>query len=124
MTEEELVEGVTAATRAYPRTRLLPPNGTLRPLRVAPVPIPAAFWGGGETRALVVFDLASHASARPRGLLGPEWRLPGGGAPYNASPVFEFGEAWQAYSWSFRWPPALDVVATIEAYLGRFSDHR
>jgi hypothetical protein len=124
MTEEELAAGVAAATRVYPQTRLLPPSGTLCPLRVAPVPIPEEFWGGGETRALIVFDLASHASSRPRGLLGPEWRLPGGDAAYNASAVFEFGESWQAYSWAFRWPPALDVVATIEAYLGRFSDHR
>lgn len=124
MTEEELTAGVAAAARVYPQTRLLPPSGTLRPLRVAPISIPAEFWGGGETRALIVFDLAVHPSTRPRGLLGPEWRLPGGGAPFHASPVFEHGEAWQAFSWTFRWPPALDVVATIEAYLGRFSDHR
>jgi hypothetical protein len=32
----------------------------------------AAFWGGGTTRLLVVFDLANHDGARPRGLLGPE----------------------------------------------------
>jgi hypothetical protein len=96
----------------------------VRPLRVAPVPIPAAFWGGGATRLLVVFDLASHDSSRPRGLLGPEWKLPGGAAPYNASAVFEFGEAWQGFSWNFAWPLALGVVEIIEAYLGRFSDHR
>jgi hypothetical protein len=124
MTEEELTAGMAAAAKVYPQTRLLPSSGTLRPLRVAPIPIPAEFWGGGETRALIVFDLANHASARPRGLLGPEWRLPGGGAPFHASPVFEYGEAWQAFSWAFRWPPTLDVVATIEAYLGRFNDHR
>ena len=124
MTEEEFAAGAAAAGRVYPQVRLLPSSGTLRPLRVAPVPIPREFWGGGETRALIVFDLASHASARPRGLLGPEWRLPNGGVPYNASSVFEYGETWQAYSWAFRWPPALDVIATIEAYLGRFSDHR
>jgi hypothetical protein len=124
MTEEEFAAGAAAAARVYPQARLLPSSGTLRPLRVAPVPIPREFWGGGETRALIIFDLASHASARPRGLLGPEWRLPNGGAPYNASSVFEYGETWQAYSWAFRWPPPLDVIATIEAYLGRFSDHR
>ena len=90
-----------------------------RPCRSRP-----AFWGGGTTRLLVVFDLANHHSVKPRGLLGPEWKLPGGGAPFNASPVFEFGEAWQGFSWNFPWPPALGVVETIEAYLGRFSDHR
>ena len=124
MTEEELGAGAAAATAVYPQTRLLPPGGSLRPLRVAPVPIPGRFWGGGTTRALIVFDLATHESARPRGLLGPEWRLPGGGAPHNASAVFEFGEAWQAFSWNFAWPPALGVIETIEAYLGRFSEHR
>jgi hypothetical protein len=124
MNETEFAGGVAAALEVYPQTRLLPPQGSLRPLRVAPVPIPAAFWGGGATRLLVVFDLASHDNARPRGLLGPEWKLPGGGAPYNASTVFEFGEAWQGFSWNFAWSPALGVVETIEAYLGRFSDHR
>ena len=124
MTEEEFAAGAAAVARVYPQTRLLPSVGTLRPLRVAPVPVPLEFWGGGETRALVVFDLATHASARPRGLLGPEWRLPGGGVPYNASAVYEYGEAWQAFSWAFRWPPALDVTATVEAWLGRLSEHR
>jgi hypothetical protein len=124
MNETEFAEGVAAALEVYPQTRLLPPQGSFRPLRVAPVQIPSAFWAGGATRLLVVFDLASHDSARPRGLLGPEWKLPGGGAPHNASPVFEFGEAWQGFSWNFAWPPALGVVETIEAYLGRFSDHR
>jgi hypothetical protein len=124
MNEAELQQGVAAAADVYRETRLLPPNGSMRPLRVAPIPIPATFWGGGTTRLLVAFDLTNHESAKPRGLLGPEWELPGGGAPYNASPVFEFGEAWQAFSWNFAWPPALGVVDTIEAYLGRFSDPR
>lgn len=124
MTEDEFIEGVAAAIEVYPETRLLAPTGTTRPLRVAPVAIPADFWTVGVTRLLVVFDLANHDATRPRGLLGPEWTLPGGAAPYNASPVFEFGEAWQGFSWQFPWPPALGVVDTIEAYLGRFSDHR
>jgi hypothetical protein len=124
MTEDELVEGIAAAVAVYPETRLLPPDGTQRPLRVSPVPIPTEFWGGGATRLLVVFDLANHATTRPRGLLGSEWHLVGGGTPYNANPVFEFGEAWQGFSWNFSWPPALGVIETIEAYLGRFSDHR
>jgi hypothetical protein len=124
MTEQELTAGVAAAVEVYPQTRLLPPSGTLRPMRVAPVPIPRQFWGGGSTRALIVFDLVTHAAVRPRGLLGPEWHLPAGGAPHNASAVFEFGEAWQAFSWNFAWPPALGVVETIEAYLGRLSEHR
>ena len=50
--------------------------------------------------------------------MGDEWHIAGGGVPHNASAVFEFGEAWQAFSWNFGWPPALDVVATVEAYLG------
>jgi len=50
--------------------------------------------------------------------------VPGGAAPFNASPVYEFGEAWQAFSWSFPWPPALGILETVEAYLGRFRDHR
>jgi len=124
MNEAEFQQGVAAVRDVYPQTRLLPPQGAAQPLRVAPMPIPARFWGGGTTRLLVVFDLASHHGVKPRGLLGPEWTLPGGGAPFNASPVFEFGEAWQGFSWNFPWPPALGVVETIEAYLGRFSDHR
>jgi hypothetical protein len=124
MNEAEFLQGVAAVREVYPQARLLPPQGSLQPLRVAPVPIPAQFWGGGTTRLLVVFDLASHQNARPRGLLGPEWKLPGGGAPHNASTVFEFGEAWQGYSWTFPWPPPLGVLATVEAYLGRFCDHR
>jgi hypothetical protein len=125
MTEEEFAIGVASATEVYPSTRLLPPNGNLRPLRVAPIPIPVDFWGGGSTRLLIVFNLTTHAAEKPRGLLGPEWKLPGGrGAPHNASPVFEFGEQWQGYSWNFPWPPALGVVDTIETYLGRFGDQR
>ncbi len=124
MNEADLKEGIIAATEVYPETRLLATTGALYPLRVGPVPIPVEFWGGGTTSLLVVFDLANHVTAKPRGLLGPEWHLPGGGAPYNANPVFEFGESWQAYSSEFPWPPALGVVETIEAYLGRFNDHR
>ena len=124
MNETEFQQGVAAARDVYPETRLLPFQGSGRPVRVAPVPIPAKFWGGGTTRLIVVFDLANHDNAKPRGLLGPEWKLPGGGAPHNASPVFEFGEAWQGFSWNFPWPPALGVVETIEAYVGRLSDCR
>ena len=124
MTEEEFQRGVGTVAAVYPQTRVLPGADTLRPLRVAPVSIPSEFWGGGTTRLLVVFDLATHTAARPRGLLGEEWKLPNGGAPYNASLVYEFGEAWQQYSWSFLWPPSLGVVQTVEAYLGRFDDHR
>ena len=118
------MEGVACAIEVYPETRLLPFSGAVRPLRVAPVPIPKEFWCGGITRLLVVFDLANHSATKPRGLLGPEWKLPGNAAPYNASNVFEYGEAWQGFSWNFPWPPALGVVDTIEAYLGRFNDHR
>lgn len=124
MTEEEFAIGVASATEVYPGTRLLPPNGSQRPLRVEPIPIPTRYWGGGVTRLLIVFDLTNHVSMKPRGLLGPEWKLPGGGAPHNASTVFEFGEQWQGFSWNFPWPPALGVVDTIETYLGRFGDHR
>jgi hypothetical protein len=124
VTESDFMEGVAAVMEVYPGARLLPPDGNIRPLRIEPVPLPEEFWGGGSTRLLVVYDLVAHTDTRPRGLLGPEWTLPGGGAPLNASPVFEFGEAWQAFSWSFPWPPALSVMETIEAYLGRFSDHR
>ena len=85
---------------------------------------PPAWQMTGTTRLLVVFDLANHESTRPRGLLGPECKVPGGAAPFNASSVYEFGEAWQAFSWSFPWPPALGVLETVEAYLGRFRDHR
>ena len=70
MNETEFAQGVAAAQEVYPQARLLPPQGTIRPLRVAPVPIPAVFWGGGATRLLVVFDLATHNGARPRCLLG------------------------------------------------------
>jgi hypothetical protein len=124
MTEGDLTEGIAAAIEIYGQTRLLPPNGTIFPVRVAPVPVPVDFWGGGDTRLLVVFNLANHETERPRGLLGPEWKLPTGAAPFNANPVFESGEAWQGFSWNFPWPPALGVVETIEAYLGRFSDCR
>lgn len=124
MTEDEFQQGVAAVLEFYPETRILAPQGSLRPLRVAPVPIPRDFWGGGATRLLVVFDLATHDGTRPRGLLGEEWRLPGGGAPFNANPVFEFGETWQAYSYEFAWPPPLTVPQTVETYLGRFDDLR
>jgi hypothetical protein len=124
MTLEELHAGVAALRSAYPDTRILAASDGVHPIRVAPVPMPHAFWGGRLTRLLVVFDLRSHASTRPRGLLGPEWVLPSGGSPYNASPVFEFGESWQAFSWNFSWPPAFGVVQTVEAYLGRFDDRR
>jgi hypothetical protein len=124
MTEEEFAEGVAGVIEVYPDSRILAPAGTQRPLRVAPVPIPREFWGGGTTRLLVVFDLANHSTLRPRGLLGDEWRLPRGGPAYNASPVFEFGEPWQAFSWNFAWPPVLGVLETVEAYLGRFDDQR
>ena len=93
-------------------------------MRVATVSIPPSLCGGGTPRLLVVFDLSNHDTARPRRLLGPEWKLPAGSPPYNASPVYEFGEAWQAFSWSFPWSPALSVLETVEAYLGRFHDHR
>lgn len=124
MTEEEFDAGVEVVKRSYPDTRVVASAGTMRAMRVSPVPIPEAFWCGGTTRLLVVFDLATHATARPRGLLGPEWRLPGGAPPFNASPVYECGESWQAFSWNFPWPPALSVLETAEAYLGRFNDHR
>lgn len=124
MTQEEFEKGVAVLIEAYPETRLLATDGPARPLRVAPVPIPGEFWGGGTTRLLVVFDLATHEAARPRGLLGDEWRLPGGGCPMNATAAYEFGEAWQNFSWTFPWPPALGVVQTVEAFLGRFHEHR
>ncbi len=124
MTEEEFNTGVAAVQAIYSDTRVLPTTDSTRPLRVAPIAIPKEFWGGGITRLLVVFDLANHDSARPRGLMGDEWRLSGGGVPHNASPVYEFGEAWQAYSWNFAWPPVFDVLPTVEAYLGRFNDHQ
>jgi hypothetical protein len=60
MNEVDFQRGVAAVRDVYPQTRLLPPQGTARPLRVAPVPIPAQFWDGGTTRLLVVFDLANH----------------------------------------------------------------
>jgi len=124
VTVEDFNGGVAMVLGVYPEARILAADGTGRPLRVAPVPMPTSFWGGGMTRLLVVFDLANHESTRPRGLLGPEWKVPGGAAPFNASPVYEFGEAWQAFSWSFPWPPALGVLETVEAYLGRFRDQR
>ncbi len=124
MTAEDFDTAVDAVRRVYPETRVVQASGSVRPLRVAPVPIPTEFWGGGATRLLVVFDLSNHDTSRPRGLLGPEWKLPGGGAPQNANPVYEFGEPWQAFSWTFNWPPVLGVLQTVEAYLGRFRDHR
>lgn len=124
MTPDDFDLGLAGVQGIYKDARVIPGAGAVRPLRVAPVPIPTAFWGGGTTRLLVVFDLATHETSRPRGLLGPEWKLPGGGAPQNANPVYEFGEAWQAFSWSFPWPPALSLLATLEAYLGRFRDQR
>jgi hypothetical protein len=124
MTTEDFDSGLQRVLLVYPEARVLPADGTIRPLRVAPVGIPVSFWGGGTTRLLVVFDLANHESARPRGLLGPEWKLPGGAVPFNANAVYEFGEAWQAFSWAFAWPPALGVLETVEAYLGRFRDQR
>lgn len=124
MNDEEFERGMEAVRAIYPDTRVLPTENSTRPLRVAPILIPEEFWGGGTTRLLVVFDLSNHDSSRPRGLMGDEWRLPGGGAPYNASAVYEFGEAWQAYSWNFSWSPALGVLQTVEAFLGRFDDHR
>jgi hypothetical protein len=124
MTAEEFERGLATVVGVYPAARVLPEEGTVRPLRIDSVSIPLPFWGGGTTRLLVVFDLAMHEAARPRGLLGPEWKLPGGGIPQNASAVYEFGEAWQAFSWSFIWPPALSMLETVEAYLGRFNDLR
>lgn len=124
MTEDEFNEGVVAVKAVYPETRVLEVSGTVRPLRVGPIPIPTPFWGGGVTRLLVLFDLSNHDGARPAGFLGDEWKLPSGGAPYNANPIYQHGEAWQGYSWTFPWPPALSVLQTVEAYLGRFDDHR
>lgn len=124
MTNNDYDRGVETVWRIYPDSRALPADRTLRPLRVAPVLIPKAYWGGGLTRLLIVFDLATHDSARPRGLLGPEWKLPSGAAPMNANPVYEFGEPWQAFSWNFPWRPGFGVLETVEAYLGRFHDHR
>ena len=68
MTADDLALGVAAVQRIYKDARTVPAAGTVRPLRVAPVPIPTAFWGGGITRLLVVFDLANHETTRPRGL--------------------------------------------------------
>jgi len=124
MTDEEFAKGIAAVRAIYGDTRVLPTTDGIRPLRVAPIQIPKEFWGGGVTRLLVVFDLAAHDSTRPRGLMGDEWRIAGGGVPHNASPVYEFGEAWQAFSWNFEWPPVLGVLPTVEAYLGRFHDHQ
>ncbi len=124
MTADDFERGLAAVVRLYPEAHLLPMEGTVRPLRIVPVQIPALYWGGGTTRLLVVFDLATHETVRPRGLLGPEWKLPGGGIPYNANVVYEFGEPWQAFSWSFAWPPPLSMLETVEAYLGRFNDQR
>lgn len=121
MTEDEFQKGLAAVLSVYPETRVLPAPGSQRPLRVAPIAIPTEFWGGGITRLLVVFDLATHEAARPPGMLGDEWTLPGGGQPHNAPASYTFGEAWRQFSWSFPWPPALSVLQTVEAYLGRFS---
>lgn len=123
MTEEDFQAGLAAVAHQYPQTRLLPAPATQRPVRVAPVPIPMEFWEGGITRLLVIFDLATHETDRPRGLLGDEWHLPTGGAPQNATATYELGEAWQNFSWAFAWPPALGVLQTVEAYLGRFDAH-
>lgn len=124
MTEEEFNAGVAAVRAVYSDTRVLETSGTVRPLRVAPVLIPTTFWGGGITRLLVLFDLSNHEATRPAGFLGDEWRLPGGGKPFNADPIYQNGEAWQGYSWNFPWAPCLSVLQTVEAYLGRFDDHR
>jgi hypothetical protein len=124
MTEDDFNEEVARVRSVYPETRVLEATGSLRPLRIAPVQIPALFWGGGTTRLLVLFDLSSHEATRPPGFLGDEWKLPGGGAPFNASPTYQHGEAWQGYSWTFPWPPCLGVFETVEAYLGRFDDRR
>lgn len=124
MTEEEFQSGIVAVLSQYPESRVLQASATQRPLRVAPVPIPSEFWGGGTTRVLVIFDLATHDTTRPRGLIGDEWHLPDGrGAPQNATPTYEYGEAWQNFSWAFLWPPALGVLQTVEAYVGRFDVH-
>lgn len=124
MTDDDFDRGLEMVVRRYPEARVTAGEGTVRPLRIAPISIPVDYWGGGTTRLLVVFDLATHETARPRGLLGTEWKLPGGGIPQSANAVYEFGEAWQAFSWSFVWPPALSMLETVEAYLGRFNDHR
>jgi hypothetical protein len=124
MTEQEFEEGVAAVRALYPATAVIAGTGSQRPLRVAPVPIPEPFWGGGTTRLLVVFDLATYEATKPPGFLGEEWKLPGGGAPHNAQPVFTFGEAWQTFSWNFAWPAPLGVFQVVQAYLGRFDDHR
>lgn len=124
MTEEEFIQGLETILKVYPESRLLESSGSLRPLRIAPVPIPPAFWGGGHTRLLVQFDLEQHEMVRPPGFLGDEWKLPNGGAPYNANPTYLHGETWQGYSWNFPWPPALSPFETVEAYLGRFDDQR
>ena len=124
MTEDEFNDGVGMVRAVYPDARILETSGSVRPLRVAPIRIPTAFWGGGLTRLLVVFDLSNHDANRPPGFLGDEWKLPGGQPPLNANPIYQHGEAWQGYSWNFPWPPALGVLETVEAYLGRFDDHR
>jgi hypothetical protein len=124
MTDEEFARGVAAVRAVYGDTRVLSTTDGIRPLRVAPIPIPKEFWGGGITRLLVVFDLGTHESTRPRGLMGDEWRIAGGGVPHNANAVYEFGEAWQTFSWNFGWSPVLGVLQTVEAYLGRFRDHQ
>jgi hypothetical protein len=121
---EEFQNEIDTLKRIYSATTVLPAPSMVYPVRVAEIPMPDAFWGGGQTRLLVVFDLNSHNTDRPRGLLGPEWKLPGGGVPLNASVVFEFGESWQAFSWNFPWTRPFGVFETVEAYLGRFNDHR
>lgn len=123
MTEDEFQRGLAAVKEIYPETRILPGTGTQRLLRIAPVPIPSEFWGGGTTRLLVAFDLATHEAAKPPGFLGDEWKLPDGRDPHNAPVQYNYGEAWRQPSWSFPWPPALGVLQTVEAYLGRFDAH-
>lgn len=124
MTEQEFEQGIAAVKEVYPGTTLLPGTASERPLRVAPITIPATFWGGGSTRLLVVFNLAMLETARPAGYLGPEWKLPSGAPAMNAQPAFVYGEAWQTFSWNFEWSPRLGVLQVVEAYLGRFGEQR
>lgn len=124
MTEDEFNEGITAVRMIYSETRILEISDSLRPLRVAPIRMPTTFWGGGITRLLLVFNLSLHETTRPIGYLGDEWKLPNGNKPFNATPTYQYGETWHGYSWAFPWPPALGVLQTVEAYLGRFNDNR
>ena len=124
MNETEFARGVAAALEVYPQARLLPPRAACgrcgwrrcrsRPRSGAAAP-PACWWC--STWPATTAPGRGGCSAR-------SGSSPAMGRPYNASAVFEFGEAWQGFSWNFAWPPALGVVETIEAYLGRFSDHR